>query len=131
MKVTIDIPDVYVPILRKWASVSRTLTRAGNLIQEFAPSKEDSELKNAQAFECVEELDDLTTPLDVLHQTVRSAIWVDDRRGKEEKVAILELTGSQASLIALALDLHRFITEDGKQQKRIILGLISEALETK
>ncbi len=30
--------------------------------------------------DCVGELDDLTAPLDALHQTVRSAIWQEDKK---------------------------------------------------
>ncbi len=74
MKVTIDIPDNYIPLLRRWASVSRTLMEAGKLLED----SEGPSTYQDRVNDCVEELDDLTTPLDVLYQTVRSAIWERD-----------------------------------------------------
>ncbi len=76
MKLTIDIPDVYIPMLRKWASVSRTLMEASKLLE----GSEGVHTYQDRVGDCLGELDDLTTPLDVLHQTVRSAIWEEDKK---------------------------------------------------
>ena len=82
MKVTIDIPDVYIPILRKWASVSRSLIQAATLLENYSQGFDKEDDTRVRINDCLLELDDLTTPLDVLHQTLRSAIWEQDRKDK-------------------------------------------------
>lgn len=79
MKVTIDIPDMYIPILSKWASVSRTLKNANHICNEFLLLTKDKHLKD-KAFIARDELDLITQALDNLHQTVRNEIWNQQRK---------------------------------------------------
>jgi hypothetical protein len=99
MKLTIDIPDQYVKILSKWASVARTLHESERIINECLPPSILSEVKEDQISNNLEELNDIIPALDNLHSTVRSAIW------EEEK-----------------------ILNTGKKENRIIIGL-KEAIE--
>lgn len=80
MKVTIELQDHEVKFLSKWASVSRTLTTARQLLMEFPPTDEATEDKIGM---CEDELKDLTTPLDQLHSRVRDQIWIQLRDRKE------------------------------------------------
>jgi hypothetical protein len=74
MKVTIDIPDMYVKTLAKWASVSRTLKAANHICEEYISITEDGIWKD-RAFTVSDELDDLIPALDILHRTVRDELW--------------------------------------------------------
>jgi hypothetical protein len=42
VRITIDVPDMYVDRLRTWASVSRTLNQSKTLVQEFGDLALDS-----------------------------------------------------------------------------------------
>lgn len=75
MKVTIEISDAYVPLLSHWASVSRTLTTAGNLLEEYLKTLDLDSRKYEAVSDCMAELDSLALPLDSLHQLVRTEIW--------------------------------------------------------
>lgn len=86
MKVTITVSDHYVSVLRKWASVSRTLNEAKRLILTVDPDSEEGDSREA----CYQELVDLEPSLNALHMAFRSAVWeVEDaefRKAEKEKV---------------------------------------------
>lgn len=80
MKITIDIPDMYVPILSKWASVARTLNSAANICDEFINITDNEYLKD-KAFIAKEDLYKIVQPLNNLHQTVRNELWIKHEDG--------------------------------------------------
>jgi hypothetical protein len=88
MKFTIDIPDSFIPVLGKWASVSRTLSESKRLLngmddlltdnEAIRPDNLDFEVVNHN----MEELEAICMALDALHQSARSEIWEAERRGE-------------------------------------------------
>jgi hypothetical protein len=74
MKITIDLPDMYVKTLSKWASVSRTLKNANRICEEYISIAEDGNLID-KAHIAKDELDIITQPLDLLHRLVRDELW--------------------------------------------------------
>jgi hypothetical protein len=76
MKIEIEIPDLYVEPITRWASISRTLTTAARLIDCFVPPSEDD-------FDTAQELRDIEPAINALHQATRDALWQQVRkRGK-------------------------------------------------
>jgi len=65
MQITIELTDDEALFFAQWASVSRTLSSAQRIAEES--SHEDSQM-------IIDELQQLTMPLDQLHQTVRNQI---------------------------------------------------------
>lgn len=88
MKMTIEVPDSFIPVLGKWASVSRTLSESRRLLSDLDDLLEDKGITRPENmdFEVVhhnmEELKDLCMALDALHQSARSEIWEAERRGE-------------------------------------------------
>lgn len=81
MRITVDVPDMYVEMLAKWASVSRTLKASHRLLHEFLSTVElVSDGTTDEVTTNCDELRDITPALDALHQVVRSALWVERRR---------------------------------------------------
>jgi hypothetical protein len=72
MEVTVEIPDVYVQRLARWASLSRTLCEAQRLLEQFIP--EDAALED-EVQACIQELKDITPAIDALHKAVQPIIW--------------------------------------------------------
>ena len=66
--VSLEVPPLHVKLLRNWASVSRTLTQARDLL--LSGEFPDEEV----ALACVSELESLTPAMDSLHSTVRNQI---------------------------------------------------------
>lgn len=81
MKITIDIPDMHVKLLSRWASVSRTLTTAESGCIQASNSQEVSDTDREMYGHCADELAELTPALDELHRLARQAIW-DINRAK-------------------------------------------------
>lgn len=78
MKLEIDISDMYVETLSKWASVSRTfdgVIDALHLAQEAATT--DAELE--QINWTLSEVRTLQRPLDALQKAAQAAIWAANR----------------------------------------------------
>lgn len=65
MKVTIDISDQDVAVLRKWASVSRSFDLFESVF----------DLSHEDAYYAVEELNTLRHPLDRVQASIRSALY--------------------------------------------------------
>jgi hypothetical protein len=87
MKILIDISNAHVKKLRFWASVSRTLSTSASLLDDVdndALNESDSErLNNA-----IEELRDLTVPLDALHAAFKEACMKIVTAGMNPTVAL-------------------------------------------
>ncbi len=80
MKITIEIDEPYLDVLRKWASVSRTLNTA-KAACEFA-NDQDAERFNW----CLKELDIIEPALNALHQIIRNEIWQTDLKNQSKHV---------------------------------------------
>ena len=78
MRVVIDIPDMDLRTLARWASVSRTMKEAIRLIENN--TIDDTE----RAIMCQEEMEQLEPVLDRLHRVVRNELWsIEAERGKK------------------------------------------------
>ena len=75
MKITIDIPDMYVERLSKWASVSRTLNEAKDILESVECRVGDDDCTADRVQACHNELRDITPALNELHQVARNMIW--------------------------------------------------------
>jgi hypothetical protein len=84
MIITIDVPDLYVPVLSRWASVSRTLDTAIDAA-DTAASLSTDEHKKERFGHCSTELVDIRAALDALHHAARNEMWARAREAKEDK----------------------------------------------
>lgn len=92
----LEVSPVYDKVLVSWASVSRTLMEAGNLLDKALDlaegAKKTDEDRGSEVIDvaglntlierinhCRQELDDLSTPLDSLHALWRSKRWEENR----------------------------------------------------
>jgi hypothetical protein len=82
MKITIDIPEMYIPILSKWASVSRTLRNGQNIAYEFLLLTDDMNLQD-KAHIFIEEIDQICQALDTLHHLTRSELWEENKNATD------------------------------------------------
>lgn len=73
MKVSIDIPDVYLPILMDKVNVTRTLGDAYRLLDEFARLT-TSDSKHDRLSDVVCEIGEMEIPLSVLHQVFELSV---------------------------------------------------------
>jgi hypothetical protein len=80
MKITIELSDRDVEVLKKWASVSRTLNNASYCCDELLDLTEDGRLVD-RAHLCIEELEEIGPVLDRLHYIVRDQIWLQPLNG--------------------------------------------------
>lgn len=78
MKIEIDIPEMYVDVISRWASVSRTLDVAENGCEQAAEVTKD-ERDREEFLYCCKEIRILRRPLDVLHKLAQTAIWEKNR----------------------------------------------------
>jgi hypothetical protein len=81
MKIEIDIPDMYVEVISRWASVSRTLDVAEDGCIEASANCSD-ERDREKYVHCADEISTLRRPLDVLQKCAQSAIWQKNREQK-------------------------------------------------
>lgn len=85
MKITIDVPQVYVRVLSEWASVSRTLTAARLHLINYSGLLETDSAEEEKAIDIEDELVLITPALDCIHYAVRSELWEIQKKAKEEK----------------------------------------------
>jgi hypothetical protein len=79
MTVTITLSEPYLNILRKWASVSRTLNTAKGAC-EIAAYKSNDESDKERLRWCEKELTTIEPALNYLHHVVRNEIWKEDAK---------------------------------------------------
>lgn len=75
MIITIEIPDQYVEIYRKWASVGRTLDAASALCDVVIGADDTTDAEKDQANHTDKEICAIRVPLDTLHKIVQQEIW--------------------------------------------------------
>lgn len=73
MKITIELGDNYIPTLKKWASVSRTLNEARRLLEEYSELNTDPNVDD-QIDANYDELGEIEPGLNHLHQALREAL---------------------------------------------------------
>lgn len=76
MRIEIDINDPYIDVIRKWASVSRTLNQAKKACRVAADHSDETDAE--KFIWCLNELRQIEPAIDALHQTAQSAIWEQD-----------------------------------------------------
>lgn len=74
MKVLIEVNEPYLELLKRWASVSRTMKQATDLLSQ-AVCAEGATLDVEEFNACISELEALEPALNSLHQTTRSELW--------------------------------------------------------
>ena len=74
------MPDQYVPLLSKWASVGRTLRTAQGICDEMTNQCVDTEIIEKASW-CSHELEELTPSLDQLHHHLRTELWKLQSKG--------------------------------------------------
>ncbi len=83
MKITIDIPDRDVEILKKWASISRTLNTAKEAC-DIAAHSDDSDTREKMNY-CEQELDVLEPMLNNLHVAVREQLKIEALKDEDKQ----------------------------------------------
>jgi len=98
MKIEIEINEPYLTTLKKWASVSRTLNKSIDIIEQDAADLEammerlkDDNDKLDEMNMNLEELRALEPALNALHQALREVLNIKDRdRSIAEKLAAID-----------------------------------------
>lgn len=123
MKILLDLSEwQHLDLLKRWASVSRTLDTAMQLIARFecqinADSTDDE--GEALAEQCSYthgEIEEIKPMLDSLHQYIRSAVWA--REAEDAKFHSVDIAIEGSSDLMLGHILQRYIGLHPKNQPK-------------
>jgi hypothetical protein len=107
MKISFDLPEMYVTIISKWASVCRTLRTAQSACEDAAEAlRIDNETKFEMYSWCSQELEALIPALDNLHHTARSAIWAKNQvKGIRYRLKVKQVVVQKERMMRLHSDI--------------------------
>lgn len=77
MKIEIDIDEMDIPILKRWASICRTLTESIRLLEDHTETDEGGQIDDQVLFN-IAELESIRHPMDRLHKAIQKKLWEED-----------------------------------------------------